>query len=100
MHNRHVRAASAGILVLLAGCTHKPASEPERVYRELPVAVAVGCVKDRPTAPQSLAERYSDAEWAALAPGAMARAVQAQAGERMNYEDRLEAATRGCREVP
>jgi hypothetical protein len=92
-----MRASLIGVasLGLLAACTHT--SEPERVYKELPVAVAVGCVKDRPARPQSLAERIPDAEWDALAPGAMARAVQAQAGDRLNYEDRLEAATAGCR---
>lgn len=85
----------AACLGLLAGCAHRQAED--KPYRELPVAVAVGCVKDRPAALQSLLERISDEEWAALAPGAMARAVQAQAGERLNYEDRLEAATKGCR---
>lgn len=85
----------AACIGLLTGCAHSQTED--RPYRELPVAVAIGCVKDRPTAPQSLKERISDEEWAMLAPGAMARAVQAQAGDRLNYEDRLEAATKGCR---
>lgn len=92
------RIALCGLLVL-AGCQHA-AESPAKPYRELPVAVAVGCVQDRPVAPQSLRERYSDAEWASLAPGAMARAVQAQAGERMNYADKLDAATKGCKAAP
>jgi len=34
-----------------------------------------------------------------MPPGAKAAAVEARAGERMNYTDRLEAATSGCKEV-
>lgn len=95
---RHRLVGTAAVGFLIAGCGHKPLNDAP--YRELPVAVAVGCVKDRPTAPQSLAERFTDDEWASLAPGAMARAVQAQAGDRMNYTDRLEAATKGCKPAP
>jgi hypothetical protein len=86
-------------LLVLAGCQHAPES-PAKPYRELPVVVAVGCVQNRPMAPQSLRERYSDDQWTALAPGAMARAVQAQAGDRLNYADKLDAATKGCKAAP
>jgi len=98
MRRSHEQFAAAGVLALLSACASNPKVEPEREYRELPVAVAVGCVKDRPARPQTLLERFTDDEWSALAPGAMARSVEAQAGDRMNYSDRLDAATKGCRE--
>lgn len=93
------RAILVGLaLAGLTACAHKPADAPRGAYRELPVAVAVGCVRDRPAPPPRLLDAYTDAEWEALAPGAMAYAFLAQAGERLNYTDRLEAATKGCRE--
>lgn len=90
------RAAAIGLLIALAGCK---TAEPDNAPRFYPAAVAVGCVKDRPSRPQSLAERISDAEWEQMPPGSQARAVQAQAGYWMNYRDRLEGATSGCKAV-
>lgn len=100
MRIRNERAAAAGLLILLSACASAPKPEPEAGVRTYPEAVAIGCVKDRPERPQSLLERFSDEVWARLAPGAMARAVEAQGGERLNYEDRLSAATAGCKEAP
>lgn len=88
--------ATAFSLVLLAACAHAPAAEPAVQYRDAAIAVSVGCVVDRPPAPASLAQRISPAEWAARAPGAKAQAVRAQAGARLNFEDRLVASTSGC----
>lgn len=88
--------ATASSLMLLAACAHAPAVEPTVQYRDAAVAVAVGCVVDRPTPPVPLASRISPAEWAARAPGAKAQAVRAQAGSHMNYEDRERAATSAC----
>lgn len=85
-------------LGLLAGCAGKP--EIETVYKQVPVAVAVGCVVDRPESPLSLNARVSADEWGQRAPGAKAASVEAQAGIRMNYQDRLEASTAGCRAAP
>ena len=72
--------------------------EPRIEYREVPIAVATGCIgKDgRPEAPTTLKQRYTKEQWASLAPGARQAAVQAQAGARMNYEDALRASTSGC----
>jgi len=47
------------------------------VYKYLHVPVAVGCVVARPEKPPTLLERYTDEQWAALAPGAIASAVLA-----------------------
>lgn len=92
--------AGLGSLVclgLLAGCGGNQA-DPETAYRQVPVAVAVGCVKDRPEPPASISERVPAEEWVARAPGAKAASVEAQAGIRMNYQDRLAASVAGCRE--
>lgn len=83
-------------VALLAGCGTRPALEPAVQYREAAVAVAAGCVVDRPTAPAPLNVRVGAAEWAARAPGAKAQSVRAQAGARLNYEERLAAATAAC----
>lgn len=88
--------ATASSLVLLAACATRPPLEPTIEYREAAVAVAVGCVVDRPPAPQPLNARIPPAEWAARAPGAKAQSVRAQAGVRLNYEDRERASTSGC----
>ncbi|MEZ0495386.1 hypothetical protein [Sphingomonas sp. IW22] len=61
-----------------------------------PVAVAVGCVVNRPARVTPLRELVPAAQWAARAPGAKAQAVRAQAGRRMNHADALDAATRAC----
>ena len=88
--------ATVSSLVLLAACAHAPAPEPTVQYRDAAIAVAVGCVVDRPPAPAPLVARISSADWAARAPGAKAQAVRAQAGIRLNFEDRLAASTSGC----
>lgn len=87
---------TASSLLLLAACAHAPAAEPAVQYRDAAIAVTVGCVVDRPAAPAPLSARISSAEWAARAPGAKAQAVRAQAGIRLNFEDRLAASTSGC----
>ncbi len=88
--------ATASSLLLLAGCIGRSASEPVIQYREAAVAVAAGCVADRPAPPVPLNARIPAAEWAARAPGAKAQAVRAQAGVRLNHEDRQAAALSGC----
>jgi hypothetical protein len=88
---------TASSLVLLAACAGRtPAPEPEIRYQDVPVAIATGCVVDRPTPPASLSSRVPAAEWTRRALGAKAQAVRAQAGQRMNYEDALAASTSGC----
>jgi len=96
MRSRIGLVALAGLLI--SGCSDKP--ELKIVLKPVPVATPVGCVADRPEAPMSLALRISDETWAMLAPGAKARAFEAQAGERLNYEDRLAVATSACRDAP
>lgn len=97
MRSRLGFLAPAGLLI--AGCAGQ-APEPRTVLKPVPVATPVGCVVNRPAAPLTLLERISDPDWAALAPGAKARAIEAQAGERMNYQDELAAATSGCKDAP
>lgn len=97
MRSRIGFVATAGLLI--AGCAGQT-PEPQIVLKPVPVATPVGCVVGRPDKPQTLAERVPDETWAALAPGAKARAVEAQAGARLNYEDALEAATSGCKDAP
>ena len=92
------RIALSGLLSLLAACAHKP--EVETVIRHDPVIVAVGCVTARPQPPVPLLSRFTDKEWEALAPGAMAWAAKAQAGRRMNYADHLAGSTAGCKDAP
>lgn len=94
---RAFRAGAAITLALaLAGCGGSQA-RPEVHYETVPVVVTAPCVVNRPTAPVSLKQAIPDAQWAQMPTGAKARAVEAQAGRRLNYEDRLEAATAGCR---
>lgn len=88
--------ATASSLMLVAACATRPAPEPVVQYREAAVAIASGCVVDRPTPPAPLASRITAADWAARAPGAKAQSVRAQAGVRLNYEDRLAASTAAC----
>ncbi|MGR6329200.1 hypothetical protein ACU5AX_09050 [Sphingomonas sp. XXL09] len=86
----------ASSLLLLAACAGRTKVEPEIQYREAAVAVAVGCVVDRPAPVAPLNQQVPAAEWAARAPGAKAQAMRAQAGRRLNYEDRLAASTASC----
>ena len=97
MRSRLGFLAPAGLLI--AGCAG-PTPEPRTVLKPVPVATPVGCVVGRPTPPPTLLERISDPDWAALAPGAKARAVEGTAGDRMNYQDELAAATSGCKDAP
>jgi len=103
MSIRHGRLVRSGLLIsLLAGCAHGPdprPAEPQVVYKEVPVAVAVGCVKDRPAKPASIKSRLSRDQWNKLATGAQAEQVVSQAGARLNYEDALNASTAGCPDV-
>ena len=81
----------------LSACAAQlPAPEPTTVYRDAPIAVAAGCVVDRPAPIVPLRDRVPPAEWAARAPGAKAQAIAAQAGRRMNHQARTDAATSGC----
>jgi hypothetical protein len=86
--------------MLVAGCSPTlQRVEPEVEYREVPVAVATGCIsgEGRPAKGQTLKQQYSAAQWRAKPVGAKAEAVKARAGERMNYADALESATSGCK---
>lgn len=96
MRSRTGCAALAGLLI--AGCAATP--EPKSVLKTVPVATPVGCVVNRPAPPQTLLERFDDATWNTIAPGAKAQAVKVTAGERMNYQDELAAATSGCKDAP
>lgn len=88
----------AGSFAMLAGCKTVEA-EPKIEYRTANVAVAAPCVVNRPEKPAALKDYVLPETWAALAPGAKAQALKAQAGERLNYEGSLEAATSGCPDV-
>lgn len=89
----------AGATACLSGCATPGEQPPTIVYKEAKVAVATGCIVNRPEAVQPLNKRISPDTWASLAPGAKAQAVKAQAGDRLNYEDELRAATAGCSEA-
>lgn len=86
------------LALLLFGCAHAPSTPPEPavVFREVKVAVPTGCVVDKPGEVKPLNQQVTADQWNALAPGAKAEAVAAQAGTRLNYEDRLRASTSGC----
>jgi hypothetical protein len=98
---RSIKLASSAAIALaaLAGCGGHPRSAGDQAPLSFGVPVATGCVGQggKPTVPAPLRTRYTAAQWAAMPPGAKAQAVAAQAGHRMNYEDRLGAATSGCR---
>jgi hypothetical protein len=83
-------------LLALGACTTP--GEIRTEYIEVPMAVPTGCVAEggKPEVTASLRDRYTAEQWAALAPGAKANAIRAQAGRRMNYEDALRAATAAC----
>ena len=89
----YVKSIALAGLLSLGGCA---APDQRIVYKQAKVAVAVGCVSQRPIRQPSLLATYSDEGWAAMPPGAKASALEARAAERMNYTDRLEAATAAC----
>lgn len=88
--------ALAALALALPACGPTP-SIPEVRIETVPVPVAVPCVVNRPGLPATLKQQYPADKWAAMPTGAKAQAVAAQAGERLNYEGRLEAATAGCK---
>jgi len=70
------------------------------VYKEKTVAVAVGCVVDKPAPVVPLNQQTGADGWGAMAPGSKAEAVRAPAGRRLNYEDRLTSSVKGCPDAP
>lgn len=93
-----LKLVSSLLLLALAGCAHRdPDTPPKLDTITVLVPVATGCIapSGRPAPVIPLKERYTE-EWQAMPPGAKASAVQAQAGDRLNYEDALRAATSGC----
>lgn len=95
MRSRIGPLACAGLLVL-SGC-----QTTERIrYKEARVAVSAPCVVDSPEKTPNLLASHPDAVWNVMPPGAKANAIEARAGERMNYTDNLETAASGCRSVP
>ena len=101
MRNGLGRIVLCGLLAsaVLAGCKSAPV-DPKVEYRTANVAVAVGCVVNAPAKPPAINTLIPQDTWKSLAPGAKSQAVKAQAGERMNYQDQLEASTSGCRKAP
>lgn len=90
-------SAALALASALSACVGRtPAPEPTIVYRDAAVAIAAGCVVDRPAAIVPLRDRVPPAEWAARAPGAKTQAIAAQAGRRMNHQTLSDAATSGC----
>ncbi len=83
----------------LAGCATR-LTTPEIRIETVPVAVAVGCVVDRPADVVPLNKAMTREQWMARAPGAKAETIKAQAGTRQNYEDALKAATSACTDAP
>ena len=90
----YIVLALAGGLSACAART--PVPEPTVVYHDAAVAVATGCVVDRPAPVVPLRDRVPAAEWATRAPGAKVQAIAAQAGRRMNHQTLSDAATSGC----
>lgn len=89
-------ALCAVLLIALAACAGDT-PEPKVEYRTVYVPVSAGCVVDRPEPVRPLNEQMTPEQWATLPPGAKAEAIKAQAGDRMNYSDSLEASTSGCK---
>ena len=89
------------VLLAVSACadTSRPASEPRVVYQQVKVAVPVGCVVNAPPKVVSVRDQDLQPPWDQRALGAKAETIKAQAGERMNYESKLEAATAGCKPV-
>lgn len=92
----HGWAVSIGLLIALPSCTNTVAREPAIRFQDVNIAVPVGCVVNRPEPVRPMNTQISNEAWDSLPPGSKARAVEAQGGDRMNYTDRLEAATKGC----
>lgn len=90
------RVVLAGLLVsALAACAGRT-PEPKIEYRTVSVPVPAPCAIDIPGIVKGLKVLIPLEQWQALAPGAKASAVEAQAGERLNYEERLSASYSGC----
>jgi hypothetical protein len=89
---------STSFALAACGGGERPAT-PSDTPTSYAVPVATGCVAEggKPERPQTLKERYTAEQWAALPPGSKAEAIAAQAGKRLNYEDELNAATAGCK---
>jgi hypothetical protein len=90
-------------LAALSGCATTPAPDRPARTQEVrietaPVIVATGCLpaSGLPDAPRPLRQEIPQDRWDAMPPGAKAEAVKAKAGERLNYEDAVRAATAGC----
>ena len=84
----------------LAACgTDRPRSAGDELPQAYAVPVSSPCIaaEGRPAKVKPLNQRYPREQWATMPIGAKAQAVAAQGGERMNYEDRSEAATSACR---
>lgn len=93
-------AIAAVLMAVLVGCAQNPPPPPAVVYKEKDIPVGVGCVSNKPAPVVRLNEQYTAAQWSALAPGAKAEAVRAQAGSHLNYEDHLNASVAGCQDSP
>lgn len=81
----------------LTACT-RTVTLTEEKFTEVPVMVPTKCVAEqgRPDKVVPLNQKVSREEWQKRAPGAKAKAIQAQAGRRMNHADQLDAATSAC----
>ncbi len=93
------RSLQLGLLAALAACAHGTPPEPAKEVHTATIRIPAPCVVNRPDAVTPLKDQVDAAIWAALAPGAHAQNIKAQAGTRMNYEDRLRAATAACQSV-
>lgn len=88
------------VVASLSACATNPAPPPEVVYKEKDIPVAVGCIVGKPYEVVPLNKSLTSDQWAALPVGSKAEQVHAQAGARMNYEDRLKASQAGCTPAP
>jgi len=94
---------SLSTMLILAGCvsSNLPPPQIERVFVEVQVPVATGCIKKgtRPDTVVPLNERLTLEEWNARTPGAKAATITVQGTDRQNYGTELAAATSACPEV-
>ena len=83
---------------LLCSCGARPKTAADAPIHYA-VPVAAGCVAEagKPLAPRPISETHPADQWQAMPAGVKAQAIAAQAGRRLNYEDRLSAATAGCK---